>query len=209
MLLAKPPMCLKFARKLKISNHQTLGPNNIIRNPRLHCYSPHNPPHTNNCPPPSRKTPVPLENSITRLHKRFKIMVLSLCEERERTWPHLQQGLALSHTGISGSYCISTYWSSCRGLNRSRSYKARPDSREKDLTRRLQTFRVKLCISGQSVRPWELPSMLNQTVITNKSRSAWALWGALEPHHAGPSIWHCFWFSDNAYTASLNKKLEN
>lgn len=51
---------------------------------------------------------------------------------------------------------------------------------------RLQTFRVKLCISGQWAEPWELPSMLNQTVITNKSKSAWALWGALEPHHAGP-----------------------
>lgn len=45
------------------------------------------PPHSNNCPPPPRKSPEPLENSITGLHERFKIMVLSLCEERERTWP--------------------------------------------------------------------------------------------------------------------------
>lgn len=42
---------------------------------------------------------------------------------------------------------------------------------------RLQTLCVKLCISGQTAGPRELPSMLNQTVIINKSSSAWALWG--------------------------------
>lgn len=50
-----------------------------------------NSPPSNNCPPLSRKTLVPLENSITRLHKRFKIMVLSLCGEREHTWLRLKQ----------------------------------------------------------------------------------------------------------------------
>lgn len=50
---------------------------------------------------------------------------------------------------------------------------------------RLQTFRVKLCTRGHPVGPWELPSMLNQTVITNKSRSARVLWRAPELHHEG------------------------
>lgn len=40
----------------------------------------------NNTPPPSRKTSVPFENSITRLHKRLKIIVLSLYGGRGSTW---------------------------------------------------------------------------------------------------------------------------
>lgn len=74
---------------------------------------------------------------------------------------------------------------------------------------RLQTFRVKLCISGQWAGPWELPSMLNQTVITNKSRSAWALWGALEPHHAGPfHLASLLLFRQSPLRGPLNKKLK-
>lgn len=54
-----------------------------------------NSPHSNNLPPLSCKTVVPLENSITRLHKRFKIIVPSLCGDRERTWPPLKSELTL------------------------------------------------------------------------------------------------------------------
>lgn len=50
-----------------------------------------NSPRSNNCPSLANKTLVPLENSITRLHKRFKIMVLSLCGQRERVWPQLKE----------------------------------------------------------------------------------------------------------------------
>lgn len=91
------------------------GPTNLIWSsvPRLTPSHPLDSPHSNNCPPLSRKTLVPLENSITRLHKRFKIMVLSLCGERECTWPRLEQEDALRHSGISGRYYISAYWSSC------------------------------------------------------------------------------------------------
>lgn len=74
---------------------------------------------------------------------------------------------------------------------------------------RQQTFRVKLCISGQWAGRWELPSMLNQTVITNKSRSAWALWGALEPHHADPfHLALLVLLRQCPHRAPLHKKLE-
>lgn len=64
-------------------------------------------PHSNNCPPLSRKTLVPLENSITRLHKRFKIMVLSLCAERECTWLQLKQEQMLRYCVIAAAQVIT------------------------------------------------------------------------------------------------------
>lgn len=85
MRLAKSPMCLRFCKqKPVISNHPSLGSFALLISGLLNYSAP---PLWNNCPPPPRKSPEPLENSITGLHERFKIMVLSLCEERERTWP--------------------------------------------------------------------------------------------------------------------------
>lgn len=189
ILLAKHTIPSQFPRKTKMSNHQTLR--GSIKWPRQYNtlfvflpMSPLNSPHSNNCPPQSRKTPVPLENSITRFHKRFKIMVFSLCGERECTRPQQRQGVdAQSHR----PKWEILYYHILKQLQR-----FYPQSLSKGLTGRLQTFRVKLCISGQPVGPWELPSMLNQTVITNKSRSAWPLEGTLELHHAGLLIWHSF-----------------
>lgn len=87
-LLAKSPMCLR-SREQKAGDFKS-SISGIVCSLDLRAVRlppPRLPPHSNNCPPPPRKSPEPLENSITGLHERFKIMVLSLCEERERTWP--------------------------------------------------------------------------------------------------------------------------
>lgn len=108
LLIRKKPKDFKLANSTCQASN---GPTIIIlsSSPCLPPSFPLNSPHSNNCPPLSRKTLVPLENSITRLHKRFKIMVLSLCGERECSWPQLKQQQTLRHSGTSGRYCIIAY----------------------------------------------------------------------------------------------------
>lgn len=157
--------CFKFAGKtedFKSSNSTCkAGSANLILSsfPSIPPSAPLNSPHSNNCPPPSRKTLVPLENSITRLHKRFKIMRLSLCGERERTSPTLKQGAMLSHTGISGRYCIITYCSSCWGFKCS-CFLQRARQSSTCLTGRLQTFRVSCVSVASQSDPGSCPACL-------------------------------------------------
>lgn len=121
-----------------------------------------NSPHSNKCPLLSRKTLEALENSITRLHKRFKIMVLSLCGEREHTWPWLKLQQTLRHLGANQQYCINAHWSSCYGYNCSCFCKS-PQSKAKGQTLIERGCRhyVQSCVSVASqLDPESFPACL-------------------------------------------------
>lgn len=100
---------LQFAGLTNTTCQKTNGPINLMRSssPRLLLSFSFKSLQSNNCPPLPRKTLVPLENSITRLHKRFKIMVLRLCGEREQSWLWLKQEQTFRHLSISGRQSIT------------------------------------------------------------------------------------------------------
>lgn len=143
-----------------------------------------------------------MENSITRLHKRLQIIVLSLGEGGGRD----------NHS----AGCLRIAGDTLETLRETRTDAAAQLFLQKR-ARQQRSDRL-ACLGGcrhsvskprprgHPVGPWELPSMLNQTVITDKSGSARALRRAPELHHEGPDVAFRF---QRAATASRMRVFNN